>query len=117
MSQPRWAFYSLISLLICPKQTNGDRDMNKVLFTLCCFLAADAAIADATLSQKFSQTKEAICYNHPNKNICIDGINALMKGVKAASDTHYACLEVQKLGDPKSDKCNDVDKALADLSG
>ena len=27
MSQPRWAFYSLTSLLICPKLTSGDRDM------------------------------------------------------------------------------------------
>lgn len=27
MSQPRWAFYSLISLLICPKLTSGDMDM------------------------------------------------------------------------------------------
>ncbi|HEB5185033.1 TPA: hypothetical protein ACWLU2_002281 [Klebsiella pneumoniae] len=89
--------------------------MKKVFFSLCCFLAAETAVADTTLTQKFAQTKEAICYNHPNKKICIDGINALMKGVKTASDTHYACLKVQELGDPKSDTCNDVDKALADL--
>lgn len=31
MSQPRWAFYSLTSLLICPKLTSGDRDMRKIV--------------------------------------------------------------------------------------
>lgn len=48
MSQPRWSFYSLISLLICPKQTNGDRDMRGFI-TLSLLMASGVAVANENL--------------------------------------------------------------------
>lgn len=48
MSQPRWAFYSLISLLICRKQTNGDRDMRGFI-ALSLLMASGVAVANEKL--------------------------------------------------------------------
>lgn len=41
-------FYSLISLLICPKQTNGDRDMRGFI-TLSLLMASGVAVANENL--------------------------------------------------------------------
>ena len=73
------------------------------------------AYADDSPATKWNQTKEAICFNHPNKQLCLEGIKALMKGVKAATDVHYACLKLKELDSQKNETCDNVEESLSTL--
>lgn len=60
MSQPRWSFYSLISLLICPKQTNGDRDMRKLILMFVLAISSTSALSRELLPEEKSAVETTI---------------------------------------------------------
>lgn len=74
-----------------------------------------ASIAGENTSTKWAQTSEATCYNHPDKQLCLDGIKALMRSVKAASDVNYSCLQVKKAGGEMSEICQNAESSLSTL--
>lgn len=74
-----------------------------------------SSIAGEKTSTKWAQTSEAICYNHPDKQLCLDGIKALMQSLKAASDVNYSCLQVKKAGGEMREICQDAESSLSTL--
>ncbi|WP_447879823.1 hypothetical protein [Serratia fonticola] len=75
-------------------------------------LTSVSANAGDALIKKISGTRAAICFNHPNKQVCIDGINALMKTAKAAAEVGQACKAVSELGGQDTDNCHDAEDAV-----
>ncbi|CNJ18934.1 Uncharacterised protein [Yersinia aldovae] len=71
-----------------------------------------SAFSSDALIKKISGTREAICYNHPNKSICIDGINALLKSAVAAAGLDKACKDVSELGGKGSNNCTEAEDVV-----
>ncbi len=88
--------------------------MKKIIF-LCALMVSGYASADKPLSQQISQTREAICYNHPNKQMCIDGITKLMVSVRAAAEMSEACKESKSSDDDHRKECDNAEQALRSL--
>lgn len=88
--------------------------MKKVLF-VAALMVSWYASADKPLSQQISQTREAICYNHPNKQLCVDGITKLMISVRAAAEVSEACNGIKSLDDEQRKECDNADQALRSL--
>lgn len=88
--------------------------MKKVLF-VSALMVSWYASADKPLAQQISQTREAICYNHPNKQLCVDGITKLMLSVRAAAEVSEACKERQSLDVNQRKECDNADQALRSL--
>lgn len=83
-----------------------------IIVAIAASIASMSAAASDVLIKKISGTREAICFNHPNKKVCIDGINALMKTAKAAAEVGQACKAVSDLGGKNSDNCRDAEDAV-----
>jgi len=88
--------------------------MKKIIF-FATLMVSGYASADKPLSQQISQTREAICYNHPNKQLCVDGITKLMISVRAAAEVSEACKQSQSLDDEQRKECDNADQALRSL--
>lgn len=88
--------------------------MKKALF-LSALMLSGYASADKPLSQQISQTREAICYNHPNKQLCVDGITNLMISVRAAAEVSEACKGIKSLDDDQRKECDNANLALRSL--
>lgn len=73
--------------------------------------------ANDDLAKKISGTRESICYNHPNKELCVAGINAMLKTAVAASEVASSCKSVEKAGGEKRDECSQAESALRWIKG
>lgn len=84
---------------------------NLVLIFLSAIMV-NSAQADGSLSQQMSQTRESICYNHPNKELCKQGIIALMKSSVDATRVVDACEDVVKKGGSSRPDCFKSEEAI-----
>ncbi|MFS7191048.1 hypothetical protein AB6864_00920 [Serratia proteamaculans] len=75
------------------------------------FISLSLAASD-DLTNKISGTRESICYNHPNKQLCLEGINALLKIAVATTDAVNACKSVEKAGGKKRDECSQAESTV-----
>ncbi|MEQ9888827.1 hypothetical protein ABRP55_20100 [Pectobacterium zantedeschiae] len=76
------------------------------------FINNPTVYASDDLSKQLQGVRESICYNHPNKKLCIDGIATLMKAAKAAIDVDYACKNVVDKGGMKTGECDNAESAV-----
>lgn len=70
------------------------------------------SMANDDLTNKISGTRESICYNHPNKQLCLEGINSLLKIAVATTDAMNACKSVEKAGGKKRNECSQAESTV-----
>lgn len=95
----------------------GELNMKNIIkVTAVISIALVSAPAMSDLTSETLGTREAICYNHPNKKLCIDGVNMLMVAVKNAAQLDRECEAVEKLGGSnKGTRCEEAKKLLNTL--
>lgn len=89
--------------------------MNKKALSFIMILAGFVTLsvsANDDLAKKISGTRESICYNHPNKELCVAGVNAMLKTAVAASEVVISCKSVEKAGGEKREECSQAESAL-----
>lgn len=68
--------------------------------------------AISALTDRISGTREAICYNHPDKQICVDGIMAMMRGARAAAEINASCEKTPAANAKAAEICKEAKDAL-----
>ena len=90
--------------------------MKKIIIAAVLMTTLISGPAMSDLTSELFGTREGICYNHPNKKLCLDGIKILMVSVKDAAQVNRECEAVEKLGGSnEGTRCDEVERLLKTL--